>query len=282
MSDEESVRRRSVLRNGIGLVTAGAGVAGRADGVDPGTASATYAETVRLTDDDALSAEELRAASADLADRYGREAAAMAVPRGVDVPRTLSGERTPETRNLVFVRAWNAGGEVADGDDVLGVSDFVLSLWRGDVVDDSGRSIYYFWLWAQASAGGDQWYGDAKVETLTTDLDLTDDATFLTDFDPNSVLDVEGKTYTVGLEASYSGVSLGIEAPVEVGDGAIAPVTGRVDAGGAGRYACGYEGCERDTTGFNAVVEVRSDGDFDPASIRWRSGASMTTSWFCW
>jgi hypothetical protein len=184
-----------------------------------------------------------------------------------------NGAQTPDTKNLTYERSWNAGGAVIDGDNgAIGYSDHVLSLWRSDVDDENGQSIYYLWSWSQATPddGND-------VERLSAEIDLQDYTAYLTDFDPATQLTVDEREYDIGLETEILGLTIGLDTTITVDDGEIGPASGGIDGGAGGEYTCRFTGDNGETTQFNSVVEVRTSGTVDTEEIVYTTECEMST-----
>lgn len=288
--DGDAVDRRSVLKKSAILASAtgfgsvGSAVAESGEPDENGrertpenTGSAS--SQVELSMDNAMSRQEFDQYKSEMARKYGDEVVSQMDP-GAAGDEVSTNQAAVDTQNLTWEASWNDEFDVEAGIGKLLETDHALTLYSGDETDNNGRRLYFFWQWSQSNAIDASYR--TQTDTLRNHVSLTDSSDKLTDFDPATPQDVNGKWVDVGLSVGYGGITMGLNGQTYVKNGTVKPETGKVDTGSGGQYSVIFEGCQKGTTGLNGVIEARTDGWIFSSQVDWNLYASGTTVFNCW
>lgn len=268
-------RRKILRRTGAGLLGGGllsstaTANGGKSDQVDPEESGAGKGSSMTLTESNSLDRNEYGQYLQRMRDKYGDMAAGI-TPRNLNreielVPQ----QQTPTTTNLTWENAWNdeyglsAGccGEIA-------YTDHALTLYSGEAEDNNGRTIYILWQWSQSEAYSPTGY-TASTTTLRNHANFTSSDVIVSGFNPSSTKDKNGRTYDVGINVGYGGITMGLNGEVYLSSGSFGPDTGKVDTGRGGEYAVEFNGCQAGITGVNGAIDARSYDLITNGEIDW-------------
>lgn len=187
----------------------------------------------------------------------------------------------PDTSNLTFIDAANAGGDINSGQTgiKLGETDHNIRLFRGDETDADGQYIYYLYHWSLADPRDDFWV-TASVDDMHNHADMRSSLVKVSDFTPDNDLTEEGQEYDLNLGVNYGGVNMGVSTTLEHGGGIIGPQTGNVQVGSQGEFSVMFEGYEEDRIIIKGVTELRFNFDsleIDSWRIDWNPYTAMAS-----
>lgn len=257
MKNENTVNRRKFLSS-AGAATIGFTGLSAAKKNQGRAMSGSETRSLSLSKSNSMSESERDSYISEMEEKYGAERVGNIFPDKSSDGGLSTMDNSPDTTNLTWEDSWNRDFNVySDQTGVkLAVTDHAVTLYSGNETDNNDRTIYFLWHWSQSEAvDGTGYY--AQTSFVRNHVELNRSGHKLTDFDPSSVKDVDGRKHDIGLNVGYNGITMGINGEVYLKNGAIKPETGKIDTGGAGQASYIFEGCQDGTTGLNGVTEVR-------------------------
>ena len=241
--------RRNVIKSIAGSATVlGAGGSASAASDDArAEKTGENSNTIRLTDENALSRSQVEQEIQRLAEKYDDESARGIVAGPVDTSTgkfgddvvTTSASGPSNTQNLNYLTTWNQAYEVHGGSPsrLLLTTDHFLSVYKSNEKDAQGRYHYFYWHWSQTETNSDYWHAETHLEFMRNKLNIRSTEEEVTDISPASTSDLNGRQKSIGVTIGYGGATFGISGEVYVKDATFGPETGGVDLGPAGEFS---------------------------------------------